>query len=80
MTWWGKSTKVINMEKIIKKSSYDWQKDKKYQVITILDHKGWDAKRFKESMLEEITEKEFSRRIMLSRIECNPRDLVEFTD
>jgi hypothetical protein len=64
---------------IIKKSSYDWLKESEYNTITILDHKGWDLKNFRNSMEEPITEEEFNRRIVLSRIQA-PRILVEFTD
>jgi len=64
---------------IIKKSSYGWLKELEYSSITILDHKGWDLKNFRESMEELITEQEFNRRIVLSRIQA-PRVLIEFTD
>jgi hypothetical protein len=63
----------------IKKSSYDWLKESNYSSITILYHKGWDLKNFKQSMEEMITEEEFNRRIILSRIQA-PRVLNEFTD
>jgi hypothetical protein len=67
----------------MKKSSYDWIADPKFNGLSILDHDGWDRQNFEQSMSELITEEEFNRRVGLSTVSIRMSkafEVREFTD
>lgn len=54
------------------KTSEIWMNDKEYSHIIIMDPDGWDRKDYEYSFnVEEITKKEFNKRLMHSTVQFN---------
>jgi hypothetical protein len=51
-----------------KKCSAAWLCEPKYRGYVVLDPDGWDRLNFKESWAEEITEREFESRLLVSTV------------
>lgn len=46
------------------KSSADWLQEPAYKGIVVMDPDGWDRSNYAVSWAEEITEKEFNKRLV----------------